>query len=68
MDTKGALETDSFHAHRYFLTITEELSIFVAVRQIKSKEDAELAVLKFLRFFKKQSRNTVGKIHTDDDS
>lgn len=65
VDTKGALETDSVQGHKYFVTIIEEVSRFVAVRPIKSKSDAAPAVFRFVRFFEKQSGCTVKKIHAD---
>ena len=65
VDTKGAHETDSAHGHKYFVTITEEHSRFVAVRPIKSKSDAAPAVKRFVRYFEKQTGQVVKKIHTD---
>lgn len=47
------------------MKITEELSRFISVRPIKSKEDAASTVPKFVRFFEKQSRQTVRYFHTD---
>lgn len=65
VDTKGQLETESTRGHKYFVTMIEEYSRFVSVRPIKSKGEAASEVLKFIRFFEKQSGRVVKKVHTD---
>lgn len=65
VDTKSTLETDSVHGHKYFVTITEGCSRFVAVRPIKSKRDAAPSALQFVCYLAKQSGHVVEKIHSD---
>lgn len=67
-DTKGKIETESVIGHYYFVTIVEEHSRFIAVRQIRSKEDASYAVLSYIRYIEKQSGCTVKRVHTDGGS
>lgn len=59
MDTKGTLDAESVSGHRYFVTIKEEHSRFFAVRTIKSKTDPADVVLRFDKYFDKQSGNLV---------
>lgn len=65
VDTKGKVDVTSVHGHNYFVTIVEEFSRFVAVRPIRSKSDAAEEVLRFVKYFEKQTGHPVRKIHTD---
>lgn len=63
-DTKGKIETPSINGPNYFASIIDEYSRYTAVRPIKSKADASDAVLRFVRFFERQTGCTVRKVHT----
>lgn len=52
VDTKVRLEIDSIHAH--FVTIVEDLSIYVEVHRIQSKGDSADKFLHYIKYFEKQ--------------
>lgn len=65
VDTKGKVEIPSIQGHKYFVTIVEEFSRFVCVCPIRCKADAADKVLRFIKYFEKQSGHTVRRIHAD---
>lgn len=65
VDTRGTMEVDSVHGHKYFLTIVEQQSRYVAVRSIKSKAQAADDVWRFLKYLEKRSGYTVRTLHND---
>ena len=68
VDTKGRIETESVNGHKYFLTIVEEHSRFLAVRPLRSKAEASAEVMKFTRYFERQTGRKVKRLHTDGGS
>lgn len=67
-DTKGKVETEYIHGYSYFLTITEEQTRFVAVRSLKWKADAAESIIRFVKYFERQTGYNVKNIHRDDGS
>lgn len=51
--------------HIYLVTIVEESTRFVAVHPIKWKSYAAEKVIPFVKYFEKQTRYAVKKIHAD---
>lgn len=66
--TKVAIKTESMHGHNYFDATAEKFTRFEAVRPIRRKSDAAGDVFQYVRYFEKQSRYTVKKIHTNGGS
>lgn len=65
VDTKGKIESDSVNGKRYFLTIINEFSRYLAVRPLKSKSDASGESLNFVRYFERQTGHQVRTLHAN---
>lgn len=64
-DTKGTFETNFIDGKRYFLKIVEDQSRCTLVTTLRTKCETSDALLRFIRFFKKQSGHTVRTVDTD---
>lgn len=66
VDTKGMLHVSSTEGHRYFVTIVEEASRYVKV--VKSNMEVSELLLRFVKFFEKQTGRVVKRMHMDGGS
>lgn len=62
------MEVDSVKSQKYFVTIMEEHSQYVALRPMKSNAQAANEVWHFVKYFAKQSGLTVRRLHTDGET
>ena len=62
---KERLEVPSIYGPEYFVTIVDENSRLLGVRPIVRKAETSDVILKYVKYFEKQTGCTVRKVHTD---
>ena len=65
-DTKGKIPKTSVNGYSHFVTVVDEYSRFVFTHPIKSKGEASGVVLRYVRWFERQSGSPVRSFHTDN--
>lgn len=67
-DIVGKIKPQSYHGHRYFMTVVDERTRYTHVTLLKKKSEASDELIQFMKWFERQTGEIFKSLHRDGRS